>query len=147
MGTKLYVDKETGELQTPYLDEAGHEVLSSTPVAPPIGYVKQPSLYEQMRAMVRQELSAAAEAAGAETFEEADDFDVGDFDPTSPYEEVFDPTPVSELRRRASAAEAPDPGEPGASRRADAAAPPSDGPGSREALTPSPEAAAERPQS
>lgn len=137
MGHKFFVDKETGELVTPYLDESGREVVSSTPVAPPIGYVKQPSLYEQMRAMVRQELSAAAEAAGAESFEEADDFDVGDFDPTSPFEEVFDPTPVSELRRRAAEAEASSPAEPVASPSGSASAPPSEGPGSTEAVTPS----------
>lgn len=62
------------------------------PMAPPLGYVKQPSIAERIRDMVRSEhLRLAAEAAGQETFEEADDFEVGeDFDPHSPFEENFD---------------------------------------------------------
>lgn len=61
--------------------------------------------------MVRSErLAAEAAAAGYESFEEADDFEVGDdFDPSSPYETDFDPTPVAELRRRQQEAEAPPP--------------------------------------
>lgn len=78
--------------QTPY------EVPNPTPMAPPVGYKRQPSLAEQIRAMVRSEqLKAAAEAKGFETFEESDDFEVDDFDPSSPYEEIFDP--VEDLRR------------------------------------------------
>lgn len=86
----------------PKLDEFGREVLDSTPMQPPIGYHRTPSLAEQIRSMVRSEkLALEAEAAGAETFEEADDFDVGDdFDPTSPYEQEFDPVPIGELKRR-----------------------------------------------
>lgn len=62
------------------------------PMAPPVGYVRQPSIAERIRDMVRSEhLRIAAEAAGQETFEEADDFEVGeDFDPHSPFEENFD---------------------------------------------------------
>jgi hypothetical protein len=69
------------------------EVPDPVPMAPPVGYVKQESLTEKIRAMVRGEhLRLAAINAGAETFEESDDFDVGDdVDPSSPYEEVFDP--------------------------------------------------------
>lgn len=64
-----------------------------TPVAPPLGYTRQPSITERIREMVRSEhLRQAAEAAGVETFEEANDFEVGDdFDPASPYEEVYEP--------------------------------------------------------
>lgn len=93
------------------LDEHGREILDSTPMQPPIGYHRTPSLAEQIRNMVRSEkLALEAEAAGAETFEEADDFDVGDdFDPSSPYETDFDPTPVDELRRRQREEETPDP--------------------------------------
>jgi len=55
------------------------EVVSAIPIAPPVGYVKQPSLSERIRAMVRSEhLRAAAEGGGFETFEEAEDFDVED---------------------------------------------------------------------
>lgn len=69
------------------------------PVAPPVGYQRTVPLHLQIREMVRSEaLRMAAEAAGAETFEEADDFDVDDdFDPTTPYENDFDP-PLKEIR-------------------------------------------------
>lgn len=81
-----------------YLDEHGRELPDPTPIAPPVGFRRQPSLAEQIRAMVRSErLRQEAEAQGFETFEEADDFEVGDdYDPTSPYEEVFDPHPNPE---------------------------------------------------
>lgn len=83
---------------------AGQELPDPTPMAPPVGYNKQPSLSERIRDMVRSEhLRHAAETAGAETFEEADDFDVGDeYDPHSPWENDFD-VPVTELRRREQA--------------------------------------------
>lgn len=81
-----------------HLTESGYEVVDPTPVEPPIGYFKQPSMVEHIRAMIRaEELRKEAEAAGLETFEEADDFEIGDdYDPTSPYEESFDPPPVVE---------------------------------------------------
>lgn len=71
----------------------GKEYPDPTPVAPPIGFIKQPTLAETMRAMIQGEaLRRHARESGAETFEEADDFNVGDdYDPTSPYEEVFEP--------------------------------------------------------
>lgn len=73
------------------LNEAGSEILDSTPMEPPLGYVAQPSMFDVMRKMIsdrERELSAA----GFETPEEADDFDVDDdFDPSSPYEHDFDP--------------------------------------------------------
>lgn len=76
-----------------YLDKRGRELLDGTPMAPPIGYKKQPSMIDNIRNMVRSEvLRSHVESAGFETFEEADDFDVGDdYDPTSPYEIDFDP--------------------------------------------------------
>lgn len=88
------------------LDPQGREVPDPTPMAPPIGYKRTPSLAEQIREMVRSErLAMEAAAAGFESFEEADDFEVGDdFDPSSPYEEQFEPTPIPELKRRRDAA-------------------------------------------
>lgn len=73
-------------------DEAGRYYPDPTPIAPPIGYVKSPTISEQIRSMIRSEhLKQAAEASGMDTFEEADDFDVGDdYDPRSPWEEQFD---------------------------------------------------------
>lgn len=68
------------------------EITDPTPMAPPVGYKKQPSIWEQQRALIRSELSRRAEEHGLETFEEADDFEVGDdFDPSTPYEETFEP--------------------------------------------------------
>lgn len=77
------------------LDERGRELLDPRPVAPPVGFKRQPSMVEHIRALVRSEaLRQAAEAEGAESFEEADDFDVGeDYEPRTEYEAVFDPPP------------------------------------------------------
>lgn len=76
-------------------DTEGREVMDPKPIAPPIGYKKAPSISDTIRNMIRSErLKQEAEAQGYETFEEADDFDVGDdYDPKSPYEEVFEPIP------------------------------------------------------
>lgn len=73
--------------------DGGALIPDPTPIAPPVGYVRQPSITERLREMIRNErLQAEIAAAGAETFDEADDFEVGDdFDPHSPYEEIFDP--------------------------------------------------------
>lgn len=78
-----------------FLNVRGHEVPDPTVLEPPLGYVPGPDLMEQMRAMVRRELSAIAEENAHETFEEADDFDIEDdpVDYTSPYELYFDPPP------------------------------------------------------
>lgn len=72
--------------------EIGKEYPNPTPMEPPIGYVPSVPIYEQIRQMVRRELSQAAADEGFETMEEADDFDVDDdFDPSTPYEEAFEP--------------------------------------------------------
>jgi hypothetical protein len=89
-------------------DEHGREIMDPTPVAPPVGYKKQPSMVEIVRDMVRSErLKQEAESAGFESFEEADDFDTGeDLDPYSPYEDEFEPEAV---RAAHEAAEQPAP--------------------------------------
>lgn len=77
-----------------FLDEFGRELVDPTPMAPPVGFKAQPSMFETMRAMVRSaSLAAAAAAEGMDSFEDANDFDVpdDDFDPRSPWEEQFDP--------------------------------------------------------
>lgn len=95
------------------INPQGQEVGSSVPIAPPIGYKKQPTLAEQIRLMVRSErLRQAALASGAETFDEADDFDIGDdYDPRSPYEETFEPpiaaAPTAEAETPTTPASAP----------------------------------------
>lgn len=102
---------EDGEVYSE-LNAAGAEVLDDTPIEPPIGYNPQVPLHLQIREMVRSaRLAEEAAAAGMETFEEADDFDVDDdFDPSTPWENDFDPTyseivkVVEEEKARAKAA-------------------------------------------
>lgn len=80
------------------LNERGHEVPDSTPMTLPIGFTPPPTMVEMIRMYIRRELSqAAAQHTEAETFEEAEDFDVEDdpVDPSTPYEAVFDPPPPS----------------------------------------------------
>lgn len=116
------------------LDDRGRELLDPRPLAPPVGYQKQPSMIEHIRAMVRSEaLRQAAEAHGAESFEDADDFDVGDdYDPTSPYEGEFEPIDYQALRaREAQEAENKKGPQPKAGEVAPASAPGSDAAGSK----------------
>lgn len=87
------------------IDERGNFVVSGVPMAPPIGYKKQPSMVELVREMVRGErLRAEAAAAGHETFEESEDFDVeDDVDyPHTPWTNDFDP-PLKEILREGQA--------------------------------------------
>lgn len=65
------------------------EQLDLTPIAIPIHAHQPPTLQEQMRKYVRSHLNNYAEQTGAETFEEANDFDIGDVDPASPHELEF----------------------------------------------------------
>lgn len=80
----------------------GRDLPDPTPIAPPIGYVQQPHLWEQIRNMVRSEqLAYAAREAGAETFEEAEDMGIGDDDdamPDSPWEDEFEGSTLAELK-------------------------------------------------
>lgn len=83
-------------VQSLYLDEYGREVPNPLPLAPPIGYKKHVSIAEQMRQMIRQ-VSHEASMAGAETEDEANDFEVGeDMDPHSPWENDFEIDPAME---------------------------------------------------
>lgn len=87
------------------LDEKGREIVSPLPMEPPVGYRKQPSMVEIIREQIRSaQLAQWAEQQGYETFEEADDFEIGDdFEPHSPWENDFDP-PISELTKAGQAA-------------------------------------------
>lgn len=70
--------------------ERAAEYPDPTPMAPPIGYKKVPSIWEQQKALIRAARLEEHEA-GMETFEEADDFDVDDdFEPSTPFEAGFD---------------------------------------------------------
>lgn len=97
----------------------GEEIPDAVPMQPPINFVRQPSMIEHVRNMVRSEqLRLAAEAEGAETFDEADDFDIpDDIEPYSAYEmeEVFEPVRPAEPDRAAPKLEdspGPDGAEP-----------------------------------
>lgn len=69
-----------------------YEISDPVPMAPPLGYQETPDLIDQIRMMIRQENWASDNSPIDETFEEADDFDVGDdIDPQSPYEDDFEP--------------------------------------------------------
>lgn len=71
----------------------GEEILDTTPISIPIKFKVPVPLNERIKQMVRLEASQMAASLGAETFEEADDFDISDdpVDPSSPWEEDFDP--------------------------------------------------------
>lgn len=84
-------------------DEQGRQLPDPRPVEWPTELKRPRSLQEEIQRFVRQELSRAADEAGLETFEEADDFDVAE-DPdllgVTPYElseeQVFkDPSDLS----------------------------------------------------
>jgi len=91
---KEVVDSVDGTVMQ-VLEADGSETLDATPIAPPVGYNRQVPLHLQIREMVRSEaLRQAAESSDAETFEEADDFEVDDddYDPQSQWENEFDPS-------------------------------------------------------
>lgn len=69
----------------------GEELLDPTPMQPPLGYKKQPSLADQIRQAVMA--SKYDEYMSLEeTEEEADDFEVEDMEPFSPHENEHMPT-------------------------------------------------------
>lgn len=83
------------------------EYPDNTPLEPPIGHIEQVPIHVQIAQMVRSErLRQEAEAAGAESFDDADDFDVDD-DPEifSGFENDFE-TPLHDLRTRREIKEA-----------------------------------------
>lgn len=85
-------------------DEKGREILDPTPAALPVHWKKPPSLHDQIRKFIKSEVHAQALGAmDLETFEEANDFDVGDdYDPQSPWEEQFHGQLDQEVRMEAT---------------------------------------------
>lgn len=79
-------------------NEKGQELPDNTPVEMPAGHKRPESIQDMIRRLVRTDVSAAAERAGAESFEEANDFEVEEDDaelfPTHHelHEEVVDET-------------------------------------------------------
>lgn len=101
------------------------EELDPTPVEVPIGMTKRaPSLHDDMKRFIREEMSRAAAEAGFESLEESDDFELDeDPDPVSRYE-------LSEMQEEAIWPEDPD---PPAEDRAKAPAKSGEGPEAEEA--------------
>lgn len=119
----------------------GKEYPSPIPMEPPLGYVPAKPLHEQIRDMVQRELSRAAEREGFETMEESDDFEVDDdFDPATPYEQIFEPTQPWPPRPEVEAAEAAAVG--GAGGQSPQAPSPSPGPAGAPPAEPLPSSAA-----
>lgn len=80
-------------------DENGAEILNPTPMQPPLGYNKAPSLAEQIRQQVRA--YKALDDMEPETEEEADDFEIEDDPmPESRWENDMIPS-IKEVRARA----------------------------------------------
>lgn len=65
----------------------GEELPDDTPIDLPLRFKRPPTMQDQIKAMVRHELSVRAQAVGMESFAEADDFEVDDdAEPVSPHE-------------------------------------------------------------
>lgn len=80
------------------LNARGHEIPDPDPMVMPAGFRRPETLAEQVQRLVRTHISREAAEAGAETFEESEDFDVDDdMEPTTPYETFFDPVLGKEL--------------------------------------------------
>lgn len=83
-------------------NERGEEVLDTTEVEVPLRFKRPPTLQEQIKNMVRGEISRNAVRQGRESFEEADDFEVDDDElPPSPYE--FSDMPIEKIMDKGDA--------------------------------------------
>lgn len=91
--------QETGaKINAHRLTPDGRELVDSRPMAPPVGFVAEESVFDKMRQMMRA-ASLEAAMAGNESLEEANDFYVED-DPQSglpPSEYEFDEDHQTEL--------------------------------------------------
>lgn len=61
-------------------NERGAEILDTTPLEIPLGWSRPPTMEEMVRRIVSGHLQMEEDLKGHESFEEADDFDVGDSD-------------------------------------------------------------------
>lgn len=89
-------------------DKHGNEIPDNTPIEIPLGYKVPETLQQQMQRMIRSEAMAQyARAQGAETFEESNDFDVGDDeDPSSIHELDDQEIEFAQARKELQAAQA-----------------------------------------
>lgn len=77
-----------------FLDDKGREIPDPSPISVPAAFRRPETLAEQIRRLIRSDkLKQMADDQEMDTFDEAEDFDIDDefWDPSSPYEEVFDP--------------------------------------------------------
>lgn len=74
------------------INEKGQEVLDKTPVELPIGYKHPLPLDERMKMLIKDELSEFADSKGYETWEEANDFDIGEGEDDGLYTDEDDQT-------------------------------------------------------
>lgn len=85
-------------------DSEGREVPDPTPMELPIGYVEPPSIVQLIRKMIRDhEIEKGLGDGEFESFDEADDFDVGDENAEelrSGFENDFEPPEVDNVRKR-----------------------------------------------
>lgn len=81
---------KNGKYVQPGYNERGEEIPDPTPIEVPVDFRAPPSLVDEIKRYVRAELSARADAAGEETFEEADDFWVDDDEHLSSEYELTD---------------------------------------------------------
>lgn len=106
--SKYTTDPDTGE-EIQIHDSRGAEMPDPVPMAPPLGYTKPLSMFDQMRAQIRAEHSRLRQLELEElreTPDQANDFDVDDDIENMPslYEEKFDPVDF-EVRNRLRQAE------------------------------------------
>lgn len=90
--------------QDRFLNKAGQEIPDPRPMSPALGRKPETTIRDYVATLVRSErLAQEAEAAGFETFEEANDFEVGDdYFPDSQYENDLEPS-LAELVREGTA--------------------------------------------
>lgn len=71
-------------------NERGEELPDPTPMEVPLKFRPAIGEVQRLKALIREVVSEAASDHGEESFEEANDFDVGDEEPTSRYEVMED---------------------------------------------------------
>lgn len=82
------------------LDPEGREIPDPVSLVQEVSWRDPPNIEATIQSfLAEQRIREALHEQGQETFEEADDFEVGDdFDPTSPYEGDFE-TPLADLAK------------------------------------------------
>lgn len=88
------LSKALSAYQRRYGNSPRREMVSSAPIAAHVHVGARETEVDRIRRLIKSEqMTLAALQSGHETFEEADDFDIPEdpIEPTTPYEEVFEP--------------------------------------------------------